>query len=168
GIRAAVIDEAPLPGELPGPYCLRIACAKARALACGAHEVLLCAATTVAVGRRILGKPEDVGEGAERLSALSARRHDVIPAIAVRRADRLWHRSVTTRVRVKRLSDAEVNAYLASGEWRGKAGGYGIQGRFAAHVPWIAGSFSAVVGLPLAETATLLAAAGFRLQADAA
>jgi septum formation protein len=159
-VRAADIDEDPRKGELPRPYCERVARDKALALACAADEVLLCADTTVALGRRILGKPRDAGEAAEFIWKLSGRRHRVITAIAVRRGERLWERSVETVVRVKALSDAEVNAYLASGEWQGKAGGYGIQGMFGAFIPWLQGSFTAVVGLPVAETAVLLRAAG--------
>ncbi|SPH24998.1 Maf-like protein YhdE [Defluviimonas aquaemixtae] len=130
------------------------------AVRCGRDEIVLCADTTVALGRRILGKPESAGEAAEFLWKLSGRRHRVITAVAVRRGDRLWERAVETVVKVKTLSDAEVNAYLASGEWRGKAGAYGIQGRFGAFIPWLQGSFTGVVGLPVAETAHLLEAAG--------
>lgn len=159
-VRAPDIDEDPVRGELPRPYCARIAREKALALECGPDEVVLCADTTVALGRRILGKPATAAEAAGFLFALSGRRHRVITALAVRRGERLWERAVETVVKVKVLSDAEVNAYLASGEWQGKAGGYAIQGRFGAFIPWLQGSFSAVVGLPLAETAHLLHAAG--------
>lgn len=159
-IRAPDIDETPARGELPRPYCARMAREKAQALPCGADEVVLCADTTVALGRRILGKPADAGEAAAFLWALSGRRHRVVTAVAVRRGDRLWERVVETVVKVKALSNAEVNGYLASGEWQGKAGAYGIQGRFGALIPWIQGSFTGVVGLPVAETAVLLQAAG--------
>ncbi len=159
-IRAPDIDETPAKGELPRPYCARMAREKALALPCGAGEVVLCADTTVALGRRILGKPADAGEAAAFLWALSGRRHRVVTAVAVRRGDRLWERVVETVVKVKALSDIEVNGYLASGEWQGKAGAYGIQGRFGALIPWIQGSFTGVVGLPVAETAVLLQAAG--------
>ena len=162
-VRAPEIDENPRPGELPRPYCLRIAREKAAAVPASADEVVLCADTTVALGRRILGKPADAGEAAAFLMKLSGRRHRVITAVAVRRGDRMWERAVETVVKVKALSDLEVNAYLASGEWRGKAGAYGIQGRFGAFIPWLQGSFTAVVGLPLAETAQLLEAAGLDL-----
>jgi septum formation protein len=84
----------------------------------------------------------------------------VITCIAVRRGARLWTRDSLSAVKMKRLSDAELNGYLASGEWQGKAGAYAIQGRAGAFIPWISGSFTGIVGLPLAETATLLAAAG--------
>lgn len=156
------IDETPLKGELPRPYCLRLARQKAHAVAAGADDIVLCADTTVALGRRILGKPEDAGEAAHFLTQLGGRRHQVITAVAVRRGDRVWLRDVVSAVRMKRLSDAELNAYLVSGEWRGKAGGYAIQGLAGAFIPWIGGSFTGIVGLPLAETAALLLAAGYR------
>lgn len=159
-VRAPDIDETPARGELPRPYCARMAREKAQAVPCGAGEVVLCADTTVALGRRILGKPADAAEAAEFLLALSGRRHRVITAVAVRTPERLWERTVETVVKVKPLSDRELNAYLASGEWRGKAGAYGIQGRFGAFIPWLQGSFTGVVGLPVAETAALLSAAG--------
>lgn len=160
-IRAADIDETPARGELPRPYVARMAREKAQALTLASDEVLLTADTTVALGRRILGKPADAGEAAAFLWALSGRRHRVLTAIAVRRGDRIWERIVESTVRFKPLSDIEVNAYLASGEWHGKAGGYGIQGRAGAFIPWIQGSYSAVMGLPVAETATLLTSAGY-------
>lgn len=157
------IDEDPRKGELPRPYCARLAREKALAVAAGGDDVVLCADTTVALGRRILGKPADAGEAAQFLTLLGGRRHQVITAVAVRRGDRLWCREVVTDVKMKRLSDAELNAYLASGEWQGKAGGYAIQGLAGAFIPWISGSFTGVVGLPVAETAALLTAAGYPL-----
>ncbi|WP_292291893.1 Maf family protein [Marivita sp.] len=162
-IRPPDINEDPRPGELPRPYCVRLAREKALAIAASDDEIVLSADTTVALGRRILGKPEDAAEAAQFLYALSGRRHRVVTAVAVRRGDQIWERDVVTQVKMKSLSDAEVNAYLASQDWRGKAGGYGIQGPAGAFVPWINGSFSAVVGLPLAETANLLVAAGYPL-----
>ena len=155
------IDEDPQKGELPRPYCARLAREKAAAVVAGDEDIVLCADTTVALGRRILGKPADAGEAAAFLTQLGGRRHQVITAVAVRRGARLWQREVVTAVRMKRLSDAELNAYLASEEWRGKAGGYAIQGLAGAFIPWIEGSFTGVVGLPVAETAQLLAAAGW-------
>ncbi|MDR5652611.1 Maf family protein [Ruixingdingia sedimenti] len=155
------IDEDPQRGELPRPYCLRLAREKALAVDAGPDDVVLCADTTVALGRRILGKPRNAGEAAAFLVALGGRRHSVITAVAVRRGERLWLREVVTAVKMKRLSDVELNAYLSSGEWQGKAGGYAIQGLAGAFVPWISGSFTGVVGLPVAETAALLAAAGW-------
>lgn len=165
-IRAPDIDETPLKTELPRPYCARMATEKARAVQSDSDDIVLCADTTVALGRRILGKPDDAGQAAQFLLALSGRRHRVITAVAVRRGDRVWQRDVVTTVQMKRLSDEELNAYLASGDWQGKAGGYGIQGSAGAFIPWINGSFTGVVGLPLAETAGLLQAAGYPLWKD--
>ena len=163
-IRPADINEAPLPRELPRPYCARMAHEKVLAVPAGDNEIVLCADTTVALGRRILGKPADASEAAQFLLALGGRRHSVITAVAVRCGARLWRREVVTAVKFNRLSDTELNTYLDSGEWQGKAGGYGIQGLAGAHVPWISGSFTGVVGLPLSETAHLLQAAGYRRQ----
>ena len=160
-VRPPDIDETPLRGETPLAYCRRIARAKAEAMAVVEGEIALCADTTVALGRRILGKPADAGEAAAFLLALAGRRHRVITAVAVRRGDRIWEREVVTAVKMKRLSDVELNAYLGSDDWQGKAGGYAIQGPAGAFIPWIQGSFSAVMGLPVAETAQLLAAAGY-------
>ncbi len=164
-IRPPDIDETPLEAELPRPYCIRMARQKALAVQADADDIVLAADTTVALGRRILGKPEDEDEAETFLRALSGRRHSVITAVALRRGDRLWQRDVLTKVKMKRLSEAEIAAYIATKDWRGKAGGYGIQGPAGALIPWISGSFTAVVGLPLAETATLLTAAGWKAQA---
>lgn len=155
------INEDPRKGELPRPYCARLAVEKARAVVAGPDDIVLCADTTVALGRRILGKPVDAGEAARFLTDLGGRRHQVITAVAVRRGDKIWTRETVSAVKMKRLSDIELNAYLASMEWQGKAGGYAIQGAAGAFIPWISGSFTGIVGLPLAETAALLAAAGY-------
>ncbi len=155
------IDEDPRKSELPRPYCVRLAREKALAVQAERDDIVLTADTTVALGRRIMGKPRDAGEAAEFLLALGGRRHQVITAVAVRRGDRLWERESVSAVKMKRLSDVEINAYLASGEWHGKAGGYAIQGAAGAFIPWISGSFTGIVGLPLAETAQLLQAAGY-------
>ncbi len=165
-IRPPDIDEDPRKGELPRPYCVRLAREKAQAIPSDGDEIVLSADTTVALGRRILGKPEDAKEAAAFLTMLSGRRHRVITAVAVRRGAQIWERDVVTQVKMKMLSNVELNAYLASGDWRGKAGGYGIQGMAGAFIPWIGGSFTAVVGLPLAETANLLQAAGYPLYKD--
>jgi len=125
-------------------------------------EVALCADTTVAVGRRILGKPQDDAEAAAFLTLLSGRRHRVITAVAVRRGARVWERTVSTQVAFRRLTAQDIAGYVAGGEWRGKAGGYAIQGAAGAFIPWINGSVTGVIGLPLAETLGLLQAAGIR------
>lgn len=166
-VRPADIDETPTKSELPRPYCARMAVEKARAVQSAGDELVLTADTTVALGRRILGKPRDMAQAAEYLIALGGRRHQVITAVALRLGDQIWERDVVTAVKFKRLSDDELNWYLQSGEWEGKAGAYGIQGAAGAFVPWISGSFSAVVGLPLAETANLLRAAGYPLGKEA-
>ncbi|PWE32177.1 septum formation protein Maf [Maritimibacter sp. 55A14] len=167
-IRPVDIDETPQPDELPRPYCIRIAREKAQAVAAGGDELVLAADTTVAMGRRILGKPADAGEAAEFLLKLSGRRHKVITAVALRLGGRLWQRDVVTTVKMKRLSDEELSAYLRAGDWQGKAGAYGIQGAAGAFIPWISGSFTGVVGLPLAETANLLRGAGYPMPGEAA
>jgi len=159
-IRAPDIDETPLKAELPRPYCARMAREKAAALPSVAGDIVLCADTTVALGRRILGKPENASEAEAFLRLMSGRRHKVITAVAVKCGEKQWLRDVQSSVKMKSLSDAEIADYLATGDWQGKAGGYGIQGPAAALIPWISGSFSAIVGLPLAETANLLRAAG--------
>lgn len=162
-IRPADIDETPLKGELPRPYCARVARGKAEATALAEGELVLSADTTVALGRRIMGKPEDEKEARAFLSALSGRRHRVITSVALRSPDRIWTRDVESRVQMKRLSAQEMDAYIASEDWRGKAGGYSIQGPAGAFIPWISGSYHAIMGLPLAETAQLLQAAGLEV-----
>ena len=162
-IRPPDIDETPQKAELPRPYCARMAREKAEAVAAALDEIVLCADTTVALGRRILGKPEDVAEAERFLRQLSGRRHRVITSVAVKKGETLWERDVVTTVKMKRLSDSEIAGYLATNDWQGKAGGYAIQGPAGALIPWIQGSFTGVVGLPLSETAALLQAAGYPL-----
>ncbi|PZX10845.1 septum formation protein [Palleronia aestuarii] len=162
-VRPPDIDETPRMGELPRPYCARMAREKAEAVEIAPDEVVLCADTTVAMGRRVLGKPADEVEARSFLDALSGRRHMVVTAIAVKSADGMRQREVTSAVRMKRLSKTEIDGYLATGDWRGKAGGYAIQGPASTFIPWISGSHSAVVGLPLHETAQLLSAAGIMI-----
>ena len=159
----ADIDETPLKDELPRVYAARLAASKASAVAARHKDGLVLAAdTVVAVGRRILDKPTDEAEARKHLSLLSGRRHRVTTALTLMNVvDRkAWSRLVETQVKLKRLSHPEIDAYLTTGEWRGKAGGYAIQGIAARFVPWIGGSYSNVVGLPLTETAGLLEAAG--------
>ncbi|SMR82702.1 septum formation protein [Aliiroseovarius halocynthiae] len=165
-IRPPDVDETPKKGELPLNYCRRIAASKAAAMHVATDEVVLCADTTVALGRRIMGKPKDTAEAAEFLMSLSGRRHRVITSVVVRNAAGAWARDVVTNVKMKRLSNEELNGYLATGDWQGKAGGYAIQGPAGAFIPWIQGSYTGVVGLPIAETAGLLQAAGFPLYGE--
>ena len=159
------IDETPLPGELPRAYCNRVTGAKLAAVPSEPGDVVLAADTTVAVGRRILGKPADEAEARGFLELLSGRRHKVITAVAVRGPEGVFQRDNVTAVRLKRLSEAEIAGYLATGDWQGKAGGYAIQGPAGAFVPWLQGSYSGVMGLPVAETAALLQAAGWEIWA---
>ena len=160
----ADIDEIPRLGELPPAHAIRLAEEKARAVMPrhpGAY--ILAADTVVACGRRILPKPLDAASARACLKMLSGRRHRVYGGIALASPDeRLTLRRVDSHVTFKRLSDAEIAAYLSSGEWRGKAGGYAIQGRAAALIRWVSGSYSNVVGLPLFETFQLLIGRGYR------
>lgn len=162
-VRAPDIDETPQKAELPRPYCARMAREKVAAVPAEVDDIVLCADTTVALGRRILGKPANAQEAEAFLKLMSGRRHKVITAVAVKRGDNLWQRDVQSIVKMKSLSAQEIDAYLATNDWQGKAGGYGIQGPAGALIPWISGSFTAIVGLPLAEIATLLVAAGYPL-----
>lgn len=161
-IMPADIDETPQRHEEVRAYTCRMAREKARALVGQAEGVILCADTSVSAGRRILGKPADADEARAFLRLLSGRRHRVLTAVAVAHGDHIRERLVETTIRLRPLTAAEIDAYISSLEWQGKAGGYGIQGRAGGFVTWMQGSYSAVVGLPLAETATLLAHAGIR------
>jgi septum formation protein len=162
-VAPAEIDETPLKGELPVAYARRMAAAKAAAVA-RPDALVLAADTVVAAGRRILPKTEDEATARAALSLLSGRRHRVLSAVTLVDADgKARHRLSTSIVAFKRLSPDELGAYLAAGEWRGKAGGYAIQGRAEALVRRISGSHSGVVGLPLYETRALLRAAGYPL-----
>ena len=177
----ADIDEQPRTGELPRHYVQRLAGEKAAALldhadvrdtARAGPTLILAADTTVALGRRILEKPRDIDEARRFLESLSGRRHRVMTgqALALSGSDGVGDaetpvrtRVSETQVSVKRLSRAEIDWYLASDEWQGKAGGYSIQGRFARFIPWINGSYTNVVGLDLADSHSLLSGAGMRL-----
>lgn len=159
-LRPADIDETPRKAEPPRDYVRRMAAEKAAALDLADDEALLTADTTVAVGRRILGKPADRDEAAAFMRLMSGRRHVVLTAIALRHGSRTALRLVETKVRMRSIDPAALERYLNAGDWQGKAGGYAIQGAAAAFIPWLEGSFSAVVGLPLSETAAMLAAIG--------
>ncbi|MFN3387752.1 MAG: Maf family protein [Allosphingosinicella sp.] len=162
-VRPAEIDETPRKAERPIDYACRMAAEKAAAAAV-AGSIVLAADTVVAAGRRILPKTETEAEARAALSLLSGRRHRVHSAVAVTDgAGTTRHRLSTTVVAFKRLSEDELAAYLASGEWQGKAGGYAIQGRAEALVRFLSGSHSGVMGLPLYETRALLRAAGYPL-----
>ena len=159
-LRPADINETPRKAEPPRDYVRRMAAEKAAALDLAEGEALLTADTTVAVGRRILGKPADRDEAAAFMRLMSGRRHVVLTAIALRHGSRTALRLIETKVRMRSIDPAALERYLDAGDWQGKAGGYAIQGAAAAFIPWLEGSFSAVVGLPLSETAAMLAAIG--------
>ena len=161
-IAAPQIDETPLPGELPRPYAQRMAREKAFAGQDAAAHVLS-GDTVVAVGRRILPKAEDEATLRACMALLSGRRHRVLTGVALASPDGVRVRLVETMIAMKRLSAEEVDFYAAHGEWRGKAGGYALQGYGEVYVRHLAGSYSNVVGLPLAETRIMLKAAGYPL-----
>jgi septum formation protein len=151
---ATDIDETPLKKETPRALALRLACAKAEAVKVDGR--VLAADTVVAVGRRVLPKAETETEARDCLALLSGRGHRVYTGIALKGAGGIRTRIVETRVTFKVLSPAEIDAYIASGEWKGKAGGYAAQGLAGRYITNIVGSYSNIVGLPLYETANLL------------
>ena len=164
--QAAETLEAVLPGEAPARYVRRVTALKLDAAVQrlqaegGASAPVLCADTTVALGRRILGKPQDAREAAAMLRALSGQTHRVITAVAVQHGGWRGQAASDSRVRFAPLGEADIAAYVASGEWQGKAGGYAVQGRAAGFIAHISGSYSGIMGLPLFETAQLLRSAG--------
>lgn len=160
-VEPADLDETPLAGELPRPHAARLAAAKAAAVAVRhPAAIILAADTVVACGRRILPKPESEAEVRACLELLSGRRHRVYGGICVRAPNgQQWERVVVTAVTLKRLSRGEIEGYIQSGEGIGKAGGYGIQGRAAALVSGINGSYPNIVGLCVYTAAGLIAAA---------
>ncbi|CAN5335048.1 Maf family nucleotide pyrophosphatase [soil metagenome] len=162
-IDPADIDEAPERDETPSRLAVRLARNKAGVVAARSPgAVVLAADTVVAVGRRLLEKPADEAEAAKFLTLLSGRNHRVFTGVAVAFGDKTISRVVDTRVSFKVLSPAEIRSYVEGGDWRGKAGGYGIQGPAGAFVTRIVGSYPAVMGLPLFETVNLLSGAGWR------
>jgi septum formation protein len=168
-LRPADVDETPKKGELPRACATRLARAKAEAALRGVRlddelrgAYILAADTVVAVGRRILPKAELVNEAEQCLRMLSGRNHRVYTGICiVTPKEGFRQRLIETRVRFKRLSEDDIQGYVGSGEWRGKAGGYGVQGIAGSFVVKIVGSYTNVVGLPLYETMTLLGGEGF-------
>ena len=160
----ADIDETPLRDESPRDYVARIALEKAETVAAkSSGSFVLAADTAVACGRRILPKSEDSETARACLLLLSGRGHRVLTGVAlVAPSGEMASRIVETRVKVRRLDDEHIDAYIRSEEWNGKAGGYAIQGLFAMHVVSIVGSYTNIVGLPLFETANLLAGAGYK------
>lgn len=163
-IESPDIDESPLKGELPRVYAARLAQAKARAVHRRDGEIVLAGDTTVALGRRILPPAETEDVQRRLLTLLSGRRHRCISAVCViDAAGRMRERMADTIVAFKQLAPGEIDAYVASGEGLGKAGGYAIQGRAEALIRFISGSHSGVMGLPLFETRALLKASGLSL-----
>ena len=162
-IKSPDIDEATKKLELPRDYCIRMAKEKANAIDVEYDDVLLTADTIVCVGRRILGKPSNEDQVREFLKILSGRRHKVITSVAVKYQDKLLERCVISTVKMKNISNSELDAYVSLEDWKDKAGGYGLQGYAAVFVTWIQGSFSSIIGLPLAETSALLSVAGIRV-----
>jgi len=160
---ATDIDETPLKRETPRPHAVRLAFAKAEAAATRAPDSLVLAAdTVVGVGRRILPKAETEAQALECLTLLSGRRHSVTTAVVLALPDgRRLKRVVESAVTFQRLTEQQIADYLAGDEWRGKAGGYAIQGRAEAFIRFLSGSHSNVVGLPLFETAQLLRGIGW-------
>lgn len=162
-IQSADIDETPRAREIPRDYARRMAREKALAVA-ASDSFVLAGDTVVACGRRVLPKAEDENTARSCLNLLSGRRHRVLSAIALRAPGGALHERLSeTIVRFKPLSHQEIEAYIAGGEWEGKAGGYAIQGSAEGLIAWISGSHSGVVGLPLFETRTLLQSAGFAI-----
>jgi septum formation protein len=168
-LRPVTVDETPAKGEVPRHLVRRLARAKAeaarklvRAEPDYAKSFILTADTAVAVGRRILGKPEEGDRAIDTLERLRGRNHRVYTAIClITPDDRMRERVVETRLRFRNLSDSEIRDYIASGEWKGKAGGYAIQGIAGGFVVKLVGSYTSVVGLPLTEVITLLKGEGF-------
>ena len=161
-VTPANIDETPHRDELPREYALRMGREKAAAI--DAPGYVLAGDTVVSAGRRILPKTDDEVEARACLKLLSGRRHDVLSSVVLRAPDGTAKKRVNANVvRFKRLSAEEIDRYIQSGEWRGKAGGYAIQGRAEALIEWLRGSHSGVMGLPLFETRALLKSAGFAL-----
>ena len=160
----ADIDETELPMETARVYVARLAVEKANVVASrSTGSFVLAADTAVACGRRILPKSEDEETARSCLTLLSGRAHRVFTGVALARPDgAVISRIVETRVKLRRLDQASIDEYVRSGEWDGKAGGYGIQGLFAKHVVSIIGSYTNIVGLPLYETANMLSGAGYR------
>ncbi len=161
----ADVDETPLRDERPRDLATRLSHIKAAAIAkIHLDAFVLAADTVVALGRRVLEKPVDEAEARSFLTKLSGRRHSVIGGICVIAPDgNTLRQAIVTKVKFKRLTPQDIDDYIASGEWQGKAGGYAIQGRAGAFVPWISGSYSNVVGLSLSDALNMLTGAGYRV-----
>ena len=157
------IDETPKKSEKPLDYVSRIALEKNKSVKKKKIEIVLTADTVVALGRRILQKPNDEEEALYFLNLLSGRRHKVYTSICIFYKEKYYQKNVKTTLKMKRLSDDEKKCYLLTDEWKGKAGGYSIQGAASYFFPFISGSYSNVVGLPLTETVGMLLGIGFKI-----
>lgn len=157
------IDETPNKSEKPLDYVSRIALEKNKSVKKKKIEIVLTADTVVALGRRILQKPNDEEEALHFLNLLSGRRHKVYTSICIFYKEKYYQKNVKTTLKMKRLSDDEKKCYLLTDEWKGKAGGYSIQGAASYFFPFISGSYSNVVGLPLTETVGMLLGIGFKI-----
>ena len=157
------IDETPKKSEKPLDYVSRIALEKNKTIKKKKIEIVLTADTVVALGRRILQKPNDEEEALYFLNLLSGRRHKVYTSICIFYKEKYYQKNVKTTLKMKRLSDDEKKCYLLTDEWKGKAGGYSIQGAASYFFPFISGSYSNVVGLPLTETVGMLLGIGFKI-----
>ena len=157
------IDETPKKSEKPLDYVSRIALEKNKSVKKKKIEIVLTADTVVALGRRILQKPNNEEEALYFLNLLSGRRHKVYTSICIFSKEKYFQKNVITTLKMKRLSDDEKKCYLLSDEWKGKAGGYSIQGAASYFFPFISGSYSNVVGLPLTETVGMLLGVGFKI-----
>tara|TARA_B100000003_G_C10843362_1_gene335962 strand:+ start:172 stop:759 length:588 start_codon:yes stop_codon:yes gene_type:complete len=157
------IDETPKKSEKPLDYVSRIALEKNKSVKKKKIEIVLTADTVVALGRRILQKPNNEEEALYFLNLLSGRRHKVYTSICIFSKEKYFQKNVITTLKMKRLSDDEKKCYLLSDEWKGKAGGYSIQGAASYFFPFISGSYSNVVGLPLTETVGMLLGIGFKI-----
>ena len=157
------IDETPKKSEKPLDYVSRIALEKNKSVKKKKIEIVLTADTVVALGRRIIQKPNDKEEALYFLNLLSGRRHKVYTSICIFYKEKYYQKNVKTTLKMKRLSDDEKKCYLLTDEWKGKAGGYSIQGAASYFFPFISGSYSNVVGLPLTETVGMLLGVGFKI-----
>ena len=162
-IIATNVDESVLTNELPKSYVARIALKKNKAVRSKEGQFVLSADTTVAVGRRILGKPADKFEAESFLNLLSGRRHRVITTVCISFKGRYYSKTVTTFLKMKRLSTMEKKSHLSSCAWKGFSGGYAIQGKASYLFPFISGSYTNVVGLPLTETLAMLSGLGYKI-----
>ena len=157
------VDETPIKKELPRDYVSRLSEEKNHAIGAEQGSFVVTADTTVAVGRRILGKPINLEEAEIFLRLLSGRRHRVLTSLCVGHQGKIYKRLVETKVKMKSLSEFEIESFLKSDQWKNRAGGYGIQGSASYFFPFISGSYTNVIGLPITELISLLVGIGYQL-----